>query len=205
MGYRRRGISRPLFWTIIVIIIIVIVVAAILLMQGGGPAVKEVKVGVLLPLSGKLAETGADLKRGYEFAVNKINEAGGIKNLGGAKIRLIYADTAGKPEVGAAEAERLITEEKVVALLGAYQSSVTKTSSEVAERYHVPYLNGDSSSPALTERGYKWYFRTFPHDAMFARQHVDFVKWLNDKYGANIKRIAIIHEDTEWGTKCAEA
>lgn len=202
-----RAISKT---AVIVIIAVIIVIAAIVgsliyLLGPRGPAVTEVKIGVILPLSGKLAETGADLKRGIEFAISEINEAGGIKNLGGAKLKVVYGDSAGKPETGAAEAERLITEEKVVAILGAYQSSVTKTVSEVAERYNVPHLNPDSTSPALTERGYKWFFRTTPHDAIFAAQHVEFVNWLNEKFGNQIKRIAIIHEDTEWGTKTAEA
>lgn len=156
-------------------------------------------------MSGRLAETGADLKHGIEFAVKQINSMGGVKNCGGAKIVVVYGDSAGKPETGAAEAERLITQEHVVALVGAYQSAVTKTASEVAERYHVPFVNPDSTSPALTERGYKWFFRVTPHDGMFAKQQVEFIKWLNEKYKLNLKTYAIIHEDTEWGTKVAEA
>ncbi len=202
---RRGGISRAVA-AIIALIIIVVAALGIWIATRAPPVeVKEVKIGVILPLSGKLAETGADLKRGIEFAVKKINEAGGIKNLGGAKLVVVYGDSAGKPETGAAEAERLITEEKVVAILGAYQSAVTKTVSEVAERYKVPHLNPDSTSPVLTERGYEWFFRTTPHDAMFAAQHAEFLDYLNEKFNAGIRRIAIIHEDTEWGAKTAEA
>lgn len=201
----RSGLSRTLLAALVIIIIIVVVAAAVLMMQGGGRAVKEVKVGVVLPLSGTLAEEGADLKRGLEFAAEQINSAGGVKSLGGAEIKLVFGDSAGKPETGAAEAERLITEEKVVAMLGSYQSAVTKTVSEVCERYHVPMINPDSTSPALTERGYKWFFRTTPHDETFAKQHVDFVDWLNKKYGNQIKKVAILHEDTEWGTATANA
>ncbi len=201
-----RGVSRNIVLIVAAIIAIIIIGIAIYFVTMPKPVeVKEIKIGVVLPLSGKLAETGADLKRGIEFAIEQINAAGGIKSLGGAKLVVVYGDSAGKPETGAAEAERLITEEKVVAILGAYQSAVTKTVSEVCERYKVPCLNPDSTSPALTERGYKWFFRTTPHDEMFAAQHVEFVKWLNEKFGDQIKRIAIIHEDTEWGAKCAEA
>jgi len=196
---------RMLMIAAAIIVIIIVAAAAYLLTQPKPVEIKEIKIGVILPLSGTLAETGSDLKRGIEFAVDQINEAGGIKNLGGAKIVVVFGDSAGKPETGAAEAERLITEEKVVAIIGAYQSSVTKTVSEVCERFHVPHLNPDSTSPALTERGYEWFFRTTPHDAMFAAQHVEFVNWLNEKFGNPIKRIAIIHEDTEWGAKTAEA
>jgi branched-chain amino acid transport system substrate-binding protein len=205
-----RGLNRSIARNTVVAIIVIVIVlgilgAAVAMRKGGGGEVKEIKVGVILPLSGKLAETGADLKNGIEFAVDQINSQGGIKSCGGAKIVVVWGDSAGKPETGAAEAERLITQEKVVALLGAYQSAVTKTASEVAERYHVPFVNPDSTSPALTERGYKWFFRVTPHDAIFARQQVDFVNWLNQKYGNKIKTVAIIHEESEWGTKVAEA
>ena len=201
----RSGISKTLLGAIVVVVIIIVAAAAFMLMKPGGGEEKVVKVGVILPLSGKLAETGADLKRGIEFAVEQINAQGGIKSLGGAKIALVYGDSAGKPETGAAEAERLITEEKVVAIIGAYQSAVSKTVSEVCERYKVPMLNPDSTSPTLTARGYKWFFRTTPHDETFAKQHVEFVKWLNKKFGNQIKTVAIIHEDTEWGTATANA
>ncbi len=199
-------------WLIVTVAVVVIAVAVGLayyfyMAPPAATTPKEhvIKIGVILPLSGRLAETGADLKHGIEFAVEQINSQGGVKNCGGAKIVVIFGDSAGKPETGAAEAERLITQEHVVALVGAYQSAVTKTASEVAERYHVPFLNPDSTSPALTERGYKWFFRTTPHDAMFAKQQVEFIKWLNEKYDLGLKTFAIIHEDSEWGTKVAEA
>lgn len=204
---RLRGITKGAIIAIIIVIIVIIIgIAAYFLMAPPAPAApKVVKVGVVLPLSGKLAETGADLRRGIEFAVDEINAKGGIKSLGGAKLVVVYGDSAGKPETGAAEAERLITEEKVVAVVGAYQSAVTKTVSEVCERYSVPCVNPDSTSPRLTLRGYKWFFRVTPHDSVFAKQHVDFIKWLEETYGVSLKRIAIIHEDTEWGASTAEA
>jgi len=192
----------------IIVVAIVAIGAAFLLGVGGvkkgvvGES-KAIKVGVILPLTGRLAETGEDLKRGIEFAVHQINSMGGVKNCGGAKIVVVWGDSQARPERGAAEAERLIVEEHVVALVGAYQSAVTKTASEVAERYHVPFLNPDSTSPTLTERGYKWFFRVTPHDGMFAKQQVEFVNWLNQKCGGCIKKIAIIHEDSEWGTSVA--
>ena len=199
----RKGLSKTTkIVSVIVIIIIIIGVAVIFWPKGGGP-VSEIKIGVVLPLSGKLAETGADLKQGIEFAVDEINSKGGIKNLGGAKIKLVYGDSAGDPSKGAAEAERLITEEKVVAMMGAYQSSVTKTVSEVCERYHVPHITV-SSSPRLTQRGYKWFFRNQAHDEMYTEYLFGFIDSLNETYG-NIKTIAVIHEDTEWGTACKDA
>ena len=92
----------------------------------------------------------------------------GLPNLGGAKIKEIAVDTQGSPEKGQSEAERLITQEHAVALFGAYHSSVTQTASQTAERLGIPYVNGESSSPALTERGLKTFFRTGPHDITYA-------------------------------------
>src|SRR2546426_3046251 len=93
----------------------------------------------------------------------------GMPGLKGAKVRLIFADHQGKPEVGQAEAERLITQEKVAALVGCWHSNVTAVASQVAERHGVPFLNAESSSPALTTRGFKWFFRTSPHDGHFTQ------------------------------------
>lgn len=206
MSYLSRSITRSVAVAIVIAVVVIGAAAlAVALGHRGGGEVTEIKIGVILPLSGRLAETGADLRDGIEFAVDQINSQGGVKNCGGIPIKIVWGDSAGKPETGAAEAERLITQEKVVALVGAYQSAVTKTASEVAERYHVPFVNPDSTSPALTERGYKWFFRVTPHDEMFVQQQVEFVNWLNEKYGNQIKTVAIIHEDSEWGTMVAQA
>ncbi|HUL29853.1 MAG TPA: ABC transporter substrate-binding protein, partial [Thermodesulfobacteriota bacterium] len=68
-------------------------------------AVEEVTVGVLLPLSGPVAPIGRTSRRGLDLAVKEVNEGGGIKSLGGAKIKLIYADSRGDPKIAMSEAE----------------------------------------------------------------------------------------------------
>ncbi len=141
-------------------------------------AEKEIKIGVLYPLSGALATIGRDLQRAAELTADLVNNKnseidmlmakwGGIPNLGGAKIKLIFADHRGEPDRGADLAKRLIQDDKVVGLMGAYNSSVTKTVSAVAERYGVPMINDSSTSPDLTKRGFKWFWRTTPHDDIF--------------------------------------
>jgi branched-chain amino acid transport system substrate-binding protein len=128
----------------------------------------------------------------------------GLPNLGGAKVRIVVADHQGKPDIGLAEAERLITQEKVNALLGAYFSSVTNTASQVAERMGIPMLNADSSSPALTERGFKWFFRTSPHDGTFSQAMFDFMRDFEKKRNIRFKSVAILNEDTTFGTDSAK-
>ena len=173
-----------------------------------------IKIGALYPLTGKLAATGMDCKRGVDLAVEIINgrydlnlplaKVEGIPNLGGAKIEVIYADTKGDPKNGLAEAERLITEEKVVALIGAYQSAVTKTASQAAERLKIPYVCSDSSSPTLTERGFKYFFRVSPHDGTMARNQFEFLKDLEAQKGEKVKTVALIYENTEFGSNVAK-
>ncbi|MGA2550191.1 MAG: ABC transporter substrate-binding protein [Burkholderiaceae bacterium] len=174
---------------------------------------QEVRIGVIYPLSGPAAATGAELKHALELAVEVINDGvkgipnlpfssgGGLPNLKGAKIKLVFADHQSNPQIGSTEAERLINEEKVVALLGCYNSNVTATASQVAERYKIPFLNAESSSANLTARGYKWFFRTTPHDDLFINNFFEFLKELKAKKGIEVKRLGLFNENTLFGTE----
>ena len=88
-------------------------------------------------------------------------------------MRTIFADHQGNPAVAQSETLRLITQDHVVAMVGAYQSNCTLTSRAVAERYGIPFVAGESSAPSLTERGYKWFFRTTPIGTDFGRAYGD--------------------------------
>jgi branched-chain amino acid transport system substrate-binding protein len=170
---------------------------------------KEVVIGVLFPMSGPSAQIGIDAKHALETAVDIINNAhdidmptaknAGLAGLGNAKVRLIFADHQGDPQKGRAEAERLITQEKVCAMVGAYHSSVTATASISCERYRTPFVIADSTSPNLTKRGLKFLFRTTAHDAMFSIAMFDFLDAMRSS-GKNVKRLALFHEDTIFGT-----
>jgi branched-chain amino acid transport system substrate-binding protein len=176
---------------------------------------KTIKIGAVYPLTGNIASTGLDNRRGVDLAVDIINgkynldlpmaQEEGLPNLGGAKIEIVYADTKGDPKNGMSEAERLITQEKVVAMIGAYQSSVTKTASQATERLKIPYVCSDSSSPTLTERGYKYFFRVSPHDAIFAKDQFNFLKDLEKKKKIKIKTVALLYENTEFGSNVGKA
>ncbi|MDB5771271.1 MAG: branched-chain amino acid transporter substrate-binding protein, partial [Burkholderia sp.] len=176
-------------------------------------AQEEIKIGAIYPLTGAAASSGAELKNALELAADIINNGakgipnlpfsagGGLPNLKGAKIKLVFADHQGNPQVGASEAERLITQEKVVAVIGAYFSNVTATSSQVAERYKVPYLNPESSSATLTQRNFKWFFRTTAHDDLFVQNFFEFFKELEAKKGIKVKQLGAFNENTLWGNE----
>jgi branched-chain amino acid transport system substrate-binding protein len=177
-------------------------------------AADEVQIGVIYPLTGAAASTGLELRNAAQLAADIINGsdrslslplagAGGLPNLKGARLKLVFADHQGNPQVGATEAERLITQEKVAALQGCYFSSVTATASQAAERYGVPFLNADSSSVTLTARGFKWFFRTTPHDELFVQNAFEFLRDLEKKKGVKVRKIALLNENTEFGTGAA--
>ena len=171
---------------------------------------RTVKIGAVYPLTGNLASTGIDCRRGVELAVDIINgkydlnlplaRTEGIPSLGGARLEVVWADTKGEPKNGQAEAERLITEDQVVGVIGAYQSSVTKTASQATERLKVPYVCSDSSSPTLTERGLKYFFRVSPHDGIFAHDQFRFLKDLEAQKKQKVKTLGVLYENTEFGS-----
>jgi branched-chain amino acid transport system substrate-binding protein len=174
---------------------------------------REVVIGIIYPMSGPSASAGVDDRHVFELFADMVNGKEAmlpgpfyqrLKGLpgvgGGARVRLVFADHQGKPDIGQAEAERLITQEKVHALLGAWHSSVTATTSQVAERFGVPHMNAESASPGLTRRGFKWFFRTSPTDEHFSQAQFDFMADFQKKKGVKLESIAITHEDTLFGT-----
>jgi branched-chain amino acid transport system substrate-binding protein len=174
----------------------------------------DVAIGVIYPLSGSSAQIGVDAQKAFETAAEIINKdydfklplakGEGLPGLGGAKVKLVFADHQGDPQKGRAETERLITQEKVCAVVGTYQSAVAVTVSQTCERYQIPFLSADNSSPSLHRRGLKYYFRASPHDEMFSKAMFDFFDALRKK-GQKIDTLSLFHEDTIFGTDSANA
>ena len=177
-------------------------------------AQQTVKIGAIYPLSGNAASAGNFSKAAIEIAVDIVNNAHpnlkdiplaagqGLPGLGGAKIEVVFADNQGTPAAGQNQALRLITEEKVHALIGAYQSGITVTTSAMAERHGIPFITPESVAANLTERGFKWFFRTTPVAGDFARAYSDFLKE-QKAAGQKAASIAIVNENTEYGNSVA--
>ena len=177
-------------------------------------AQKEIAIGAIYPLTGPAAPAGLDAKNGVELAVEIINgkydlnlplaKTAGLPAFGGLKVKYVFADHQGNPEKALSEAERLIDQEHVVALQGAYHSSATATASQVAERRGIPFLSDVSSSPSLHQRGFKWFFRTSPHDDMFSENFFLFLKEL-EKKGIKVNTVGVAWENTLYGTDVSNA
>ncbi len=172
----------------------------------------EIVVGAVFPMSGSTAQTGVDARNAIDTALAIINEKhdlelplakdAGLPGLGAKKVKVVWADHQGDPQKGRAEAERLITQDKVTAIIGCYHSSVSATVSQTAERYGVPFMCADSSSPSLNQRGLKFFFRASAHDEMFSAAMFDLMDALR-KQGQKIETLALFHEDTIFGTDSA--
>lgn len=174
-------------------------------------AADEIVIGAIYPMTGNAAPIGNDASAALEVTAGIINgthapipmlmgEGGGLPALGGAKLRIVMADHQNDPQKARAEAERLITQDKVPVLIGSYTSATAATISQVAERYEVPYLSMDNSSPSLHRRGLKWFFRTSPHDEMFTEAMFSFFRDIGSRTGQPVRSVALIYEDSIFGT-----
>ncbi|MBI9085695.1 MAG: ABC transporter substrate-binding protein [Desulfobacterales bacterium] len=163
-----------------------------------------VRIGNIIPLSGPSASVGQQGKNAREMAVAEINAAGGIKALGGAKLKMFYADSESKPEKGVGEAERLINTEKVHVLTGCWNSAVTYPTTAVAERYGIPFIVPVSVSDKITEQGFKTVFRIAAKDSWWTRDQFAFLKDMEKEFNAPVKRLAFVYENGDWGKGFAE-
>ena len=123
---------------------------------------REVKIALVVPLSGPWARQGILEQYGAELAVDDVNSSGGIKALGGAKLKLILYDTGDTAEKAKNAAQRLVAQEPdVVGGIGCWLSSFTLAVTEVTERAELPWLTL-SYSDLITGRGFKYIFQSSP-------------------------------------------
>ncbi len=172
---------------------------AVALLAAGPALAEDVKVGAVYPLSGNAANAGKSTLDAVNLAVELVNGSypelaalpsvgkGGLSNLGGAKIQLLSADHQGKPEEGQSQTLRLITQEHVVAMIGAYHSNVSFTATAVSERQGIPFVVGDSVAKNITSRGFKWLVRVTPIASDFAKNYMEYT-------------VAVVNENTDYGT-----
>lgn len=133
---------------------------AILLSQSALAATcGEIVIGSAISLTGKYATNGIHAKNGYEYAISKIKENGGVK-VGGKcyNFKVIYYDDESKGDRGATLAERLISQDKVQFMLGPYSSGMTKAIAPVTEKYKIPMVEAEGASRSLFNKGYKYIF-----------------------------------------------
>jgi len=154
-------------------------------------AQNTIKIGWVGPLSppGGYAE-GALMKQAAQLAADEINAKGGLL---GKQVEVIYQDTRGQPEEGTAAAERLISQDKVVAITGEFHSSVFLAEMEVAHKAGIPIIGVDVWALKITGKGYPEVFRVAPNQALIAGKYADWIA------AAGFKNVAVLTEKTDGG------
>ncbi|MEM1558125.1 MAG: ABC transporter substrate-binding protein [Thermoproteota archaeon] len=187
---RRTGLTKTQTALIVLVVILFIVaVASYFLLIPSGP--EKIVIGAVGPLTPPgSAVAGKEMKMALELAVEEVNKNGGVL---GKPVELIFEDSSGLPEKGAAAVEKLITKDRVVGIVGEFHSSACLAEIEVTHRYHIPFIIVDAWANDLTAKGYKEVFRVGPSNLIFIDNIVDFIK------GMGFKRIALIVEDTDFG------
>src|SRR5213083_1181971 len=177
------------------VVMAVLIAAPMLLTPATAPAAEDLKIALVVPLSGRWARQGQLKKMGAEMAIAEVNAQGGIKSLGGAKIVLREADAGDSVEKAVSAAQRALSREKISAGIGSWLSSFTLGVTEVAERLEVPWFTL-SYADNITERGFKYTFQTSPVSSVQAEQALDLLVELAKKNNQPIKKAAIVGDNT---------
>ncbi len=160
------------------------------LSPGSGLA-QALRIGVLIPLSGKLAGFGEVSQKSFLMALEKINGSGGI---GGRPLDLIIEDSASQASVGRKAMEKLITRDKVVAVAGGFSSSVTFEAASLAQQHRVPFLVTTASADKITEMGREYIFRLTTPVSEYERPLISFLERV-----AKPENVGVIYERGPFG------
>jgi len=180
--------------------------AGILLAAGvmaASPAYSKVEgdtiyLGAALSLTGKYSANGVNAQNGYEFAVKRINDRGGVK-VGGKsyKLKVKYYDDESTPARGAQLVERLINQDGIDYMLGPYSSGLTKAIAPVTEKYKVPMVEAEGASRSLFTQGYKYLFAALSTSEAYVASAVALAGEMAEKAGKKPSsvRVAIAVEN----------
>ena len=174
----------------------------------GMPAVlraqnQTLKIGILHPVTGGLAYEGEQSRKGALLALEEINAAGGIKSMGGAKLEAILADAQSKPEVGAAEVDRL-AEAGVLAIQGPYASGIALATTQAAAKHNLPHLVDVGVVDQIVTRGLPNTFRFAPGFGKVTSFALEALQKINAAAGNPAKTAVIVHEDGAFGAGMAK-
>ena len=173
---------------------------------------KTVKVGVVHPITGPLAEPGQACRLGAQMAADAINAAGGIKSLGGTKLELLLGDTQTKPDVGRSEAERVVNQGAQL-LMGSFDSGSTAAMVPVVQQRRVPFLVDIAAADPITanvakavkdgQQKVQYVYRNFPTGSSFGRRAVEYFGEIFKEAGVAPKRVVLMYCNDLFGQNAA--
>ena len=165
--------------------------------------VPTIKIGAISPLTGALAYNGQQAQAGFRFAIAAINASGGIKSMGGAKLELVPADAESRPDVAAAQVDKL-AEAGVACLIGSQSSALSLATTQAAAKFNLPQIVDIGTADQLVQRGLTNVFRFSTGTGKAVRDGVANLALLNDQAGKPCKTVAIVHEDGPFGSAMAK-
>ena len=171
---------------------------SLLLSPAAMAACGEIVLGSAISLTGKYATNGIHAKNGYEHAIQKIKDAGGVMVDGKCyNFKVIYYDDESKGDRGATLAERLISQDKVQYMLGPYSSGMTKAIAPVTEKYKIPMVEAEGASRSLFNKGYKYLFAVLSTSEQYLASAVTLAAEMAEKEGkkASSVKVAIAVEN----------
>lgn len=157
-----------------------------------------VKIGVLLPFSGSSSYFGESQLVGYQHALEDYL-AHYEEDLNGMEIEFVMGDHAGLADTGVTEAERLINEENVSAIIGTYNSGVAAAVAPLAIKYQVPFMVTNAVSDVILAEDSNYVFRANLGDADAITSYVDMIRFLGEQQDKPITKVAILYEGTDYG------
>jgi branched-chain amino acid transport system substrate-binding protein len=169
--------------------------ALVLALAEAAPAKVEgdtVVLGAPVSLTGKYSVNGKNTKDGYELAVKRLNEKGGVKVDGKSyKLKVVYYDDESTPARGAQLTERLIQQDGVKFVLGAYSSALTKAMAPVTEKYKVPHIEANGAARELFTQGYTYLFAVLSTSDYYLRDAVNLAAEVAKEHGRDPKTLKI--------------
>jgi len=167
-------------------------VSVLLAAPAGGPEADTIALGAAVSLTGKYSTNGKNTKDGYDLAVERINELGGVK-VGGKsyKLKVIYYDDESTSARGAQLVERLISQDGVQFVLGPYSSALTKAIAPVTEKYKIPMVEANGADRALFTNGYRFLFAVLNTSDLYLSSAIDLVAEEAQKKGQAPKSLKV--------------
>src|SRR5450830_341333 len=173
------------------VVLLVLLTLTSSLMLGCKPTEKMIKIGVFGPLTGTMAIGGTHQKDGVQFAVDKINEAGGLP---GYQLVPIYEDTEGNAQNAVTIVNKFLYQDKVLATMGSNNSPEVLAVLDMITKAETPHIVPSGVAAAITKAGCEWIFRITATDVVFSKRLVDFA--VNE---LKAKKVAIIHDTNDYG------
>jgi branched-chain amino acid transport system substrate-binding protein len=161
-----------------------------------------IKVGVLHPVTGAIAFSGNQARQGALLAIADINARGGIRSMGGARLEALLADAQSRPDVGAAEVDKL-NEAGAVAIVGPFASGIALATTQAAARHNLPHIVDVGVVDQIVTRGLANTFRFGPGIGTIVDTALDSLVRINDQAGKPVKTVMIVHEESAFGTGMA--